>query len=48
MFLKILKDFISAIKYKRNSMISLDEGIYSLKIALLIKKSLSKSKKILV
>tara|TARA_B100000989_G_C19521870_1_gene464581 strand:- start:1312 stop:2310 length:999 start_codon:yes stop_codon:yes gene_type:complete len=48
MFLKILENFITAIIYKKNTTISLDEGIYSLKIALLIKKSLLKSKKILV
>lgn len=48
MFLKILKDFIFAIINKKKSMISLKDGIYSLKIALLFKKSLAKSKKIIV
>ena len=48
MFLKILKDFIFAIINKKKSMISLKDGIYSLKIALLFKKSLAKSKKITV
>ena len=48
MFLKILKNFILAIINKKKPMISLEDGLYSLKIALLFKKSLAKSKKIKV
>ena len=48
MFIDIIKDFISSIKKNKKAKIPLNDGIYALKIALALKKSLKNSKKILV
>lgn len=48
MYVDILKDFISKIKNNGKVKISLEDGIYTLKAALALKKSLRESKKILI
>ena len=48
MYFDILKDFITKIKNNGKVKISLEDGIYTLKAALALKKSLRESKKILI
>ena len=48
MFLDIMKDFISKIKKNSRVNIPLKDGIYTLKVALALKKSLKESKKIII
>lgn len=48
MYLDILKDFILKISNNKKIKISLEDGIYALKVALSLKKSLRQSKKILI
>ena len=48
MFLDIMKDFISKIKKNSRVNIPLKDGIYTLKVALALKKSLRESKKIII
>jgi predicted dehydrogenase len=48
MFIDITRDFISNILKNKKTQIPLKDGIYTLKIALALKKSLKQSRKILI
>tara|TARA_B100001093_G_C26847445_1_gene1023527 strand:- start:1465 stop:2466 length:1002 start_codon:yes stop_codon:yes gene_type:complete len=48
MFIDIMRDFLSNIQKNKKVKIPLKDGIYTLKVALALKKSLTKSKKILI
>ena len=48
MFKNIIKDFVNSVVTNKKMKIPLEDGIYSLKTALALKKSLQYSKKILI